>query len=487
MVDNYDNINIQNIINDYININVTNINTNLLNLLFELKNDNKCPAIIFQQNTISCLQIIRKIANDIDNEEYNKYPSLKTDRIKSEKKNKSINKKIEKETKVLSEKQEAKKMLDTKSEKLELIENELINAPHNEFIFNTEKFTQEQVIEWNDKFRIYFPSINGDFHFIIKLLWRGIGIYANGLPDNYLRLVQSLASKKKLAFVFSDHSLVFGVSMPFRTSVIYNDENCIDNLDPMIYHQMAGRAGRRGLDKEGNIVFIGYSWNRIKELSTCAIPTINGLHRPIYTTMHAKLISNNDKWYSVVINNLSKMDYELIPDDIWLTEDNSINNHQLMWNLRYSKDSLICNFLMPYLYKYFNNMNPSSENDQIEIAYFLSKFIHIFESTDNKNILPESSVLKINYDTLYNKINKLDIQYPTNIDGSIWLTIKRNTLIELDNPELRQRLFDFNIKIKAIQHYCYHTKYVTLTKLLGKLLTRIWWIYHTSSPIIRMS
>jgi superfamily II RNA helicase len=38
--------------------------------------------------------------------------------------------------------------------------------------------------------------------------------------------------------------------MPFRTVVILNDIHN-DNLDTMLYHQMSGRAGRRGLIKRG--------------------------------------------------------------------------------------------------------------------------------------------------------------------------------------------------------------------------------------------
>jgi superfamily II DNA or RNA helicase len=482
MVNNYDNV--KDIINKYTGTTIPIINSNLLKLISELKENNMTPAIIFQQNTISCLKVTRQLAIDIELEESRKYPSLRSDRIKNEKKNKAINKKIDKETKELTEKQEVKMMLDPKCDKLELKQIELINAPHPEFIFTNEKFTQDQIIRWDEKFKLYFPNINGDYHFLIKLLWRGIGVYVNGLPDNYLRLVQSLASKKKLAFVLSDQSLVFGVSMPFRTSVIYTCPELNDNLDSMLYHQMAGRAGRRGLDKEGNVVFIGYSWDRIKDLSTCNIPIINGLNRPIYTSLHAKLISNNEKWQSIICNNLSKNNLvDLITEDKWQL-NNDINNLQLMWNLRYSKDSLVVNFLIEYLHKYFNNLNPSCENDQIEIAFFFSKFIHIYEiNENNKYILPEKSILKINYNTLYEKINNLGINYPSNIDGRIWYSIKKNSLLELDNEELRQRLFDFNIKIKSIQHYCFHSKYVTLSKLLGKLLTRIWWIYHSSSPL----
>ena len=53
-----------------------------------------------------------------------------------------------------------------------------------------------------------------------------------------------------------------------------------------------------------------------------------------------------------------------------------------------------------------------------------------------------------------------------------------------DTDKLRSKLYDFGIKIIYIQNYCYQEKYVGLCKLLSKLVTRIWWIYHNSSPIM---
>ena len=51
--------------------------------------------------------------------------------------------------------------------------------------------------------------------------------YIVKFPDNYLRIVQKLANQKKLAVVFSDKELVFGVSMPFPDFVILNDDSLI--------------------------------------------------------------------------------------------------------------------------------------------------------------------------------------------------------------------------------------------------------------------
>ena len=69
------------------------------------------------------------------------------------------------------------------------------------------------------------------------------------------------------------------------------------------------------------------------------------------------------------------------------------------------------------------------------------------------------------------------------------MSIKNNKLfkcsIEKEADIIRQRLFEFGNRIKAIQHFCFHNKITNISRLLGKLLTRIWWIYHTSSPIMR--
>jgi hypothetical protein len=157
---------------------------------------------------------------------------------------------------------------------------------------------------------------------------------------------------------------------------------------------------------------------------------------------------------------------------------------QLMWMLRYSNEGIIISFLLPYLRKYFEMSNPNEINKQIEIAYFLSKFIDIDIANDENYVIPEYQT-KIQYDEIYDALKNINIEIPQYIDGKIWLSIRNNRLIDLKDDILRQRLFNFSTKLKALQHYCYHTKQVNLTKLLGKLLTRIWWIYHTSSPVIR--
>jgi 5'-deoxynucleotidase YfbR-like HD superfamily hydrolase len=494
----YKNI-IQDLLKDYSHFNIKQ-NINLIDLMFKINEEHKSPTIIFQHNTIACLKIARRISNDIDNLEAAKYPNLYNERLKIEKQNKRIIKKNDKIENSLTEKQEIKKMLDNKldnklSEQLNI---DKLNAPHNDFVFSKEKITDIMIEEYNEKFKIFFPFINGDYHFLIKLLWRGIGVYVIGLPDGYLRLIQSLANKKKLAFVFSDISLVFGVSMPFRSVVIYKNNNIVDNLDTMIYRQMEGRAGRRCLDKEGHIIFAGYSWDRIKELSSSSIPSINGINKPIYTFLNANNLCNNKQNYLLINQNLlSNQNYEQLNNDIISNYDTLWNNNKsidynhnyLLWMMRYSYDSIIIIDIIPYIERYYSNIDPNKENNQVELAFLLSNFIDIKYTSNRYNYLSKFNDLykKLNINEIKNNLLTKNITINDNIDCRIWVSIRNNLLVDVDDEILRQELFNFKIKIRSIQHYFFHKKQINVAKLLGKLLTRIWWIYHSSSPVIKLT
>jgi hypothetical protein len=75
------------------------------------------------------------------------------------------------------------------------------------------------------------------------------------------------------------------------------------------------------------------------------------------------------------------------------------------------------------------------------------------------------------------------------VDNKVFLSIQQNSLLQCstiqETDKLRQRLKQFSNTIKHIQHYCYHSNITCLSKIMGKLLTRIWWIYHTSSPVMK--
>jgi ATP-dependent RNA helicase DDX60 len=111
-------------------------------------------------------------------------------------------------------------------------------------------------------------------HPYIRGLRRGVGLYVNDPHlQEYPRIIQGLAQHGQLAVVFSDASLAYGVNMPFRTTAFLGDDAL---LTPLMAAQMSGRAGRRGLDQEGNIVFLGMPMDRIRDLMLGTIANVCG-------------------------------------------------------------------------------------------------------------------------------------------------------------------------------------------------------------------
>ena len=88
---------IKNIMNEYSNYDFDDHNVSLVNIIDNLKNNNLFPAIIFQQNNISCLDIVRKTAEELELKELLKYPNLRKERVQVDKETKRVNKKKEKE------------------------------------------------------------------------------------------------------------------------------------------------------------------------------------------------------------------------------------------------------------------------------------------------------------------------------------------------------------------------------------------------------
>ena len=372
-----------------------------------------------------------------------------------------------------------------------------LNEPHKDFIFNNHQyFSHWQIEEYVKLLKNYFPNEGSEYNYIIDLLYRGVGVYVKGLPEPYLRIVQNLACNKQLAIVFSDESLVFGVSMPFRTSVITRDED----LDSMMYHQMAGRAGRRGLDKQGNIVFVEQSWKRIKNLSTSVIPSIKGIDTIYYGNTYASKLSKNIRWNNLYSNFLLKdkpqedIDnfYEMIKYNIsngnaWeFVNSDEKNFNSMLWKFRSSEKCFRIPIFIQFIKKLYRNCNPVNQKTQIECSKLLSLFINPVEVNE------DFKYKLTNYDDFFDTnihefLSTLALDIPDYIDGRIYLSIQQNKLFDMENKKeydiLREELMKFANDIKNIQHYFFHINEISITRLLGKLLTRILWIYLSSSSL----
>jgi superfamily II RNA helicase len=103
---------------------------------------------------------------------------------------------------------------------------------------------------------VRFPSAYGkDFQ---RYLRHGIGLHHAGLLPRYRRLVERLAQDGLLKVVSGTDTLGVGVNIPIRT-VLFTQLCKFDGektgiLSARDFHQIAGRAGRKGFDDEGWVV-----------------------------------------------------------------------------------------------------------------------------------------------------------------------------------------------------------------------------------------
>ncbi|KAL8431029.1 hypothetical protein Efla_007613 [Eimeria flavescens] len=92
---------------------------------------------------------------------------------------------------------------------------------------------------------------------VLKLAQRGIGIHHGGLLPIIKEMVEILFQRGLVRVLFATETLAVGLNMPART-VVFTDTKKHDGerLRPLLaseYTQMAGRAGRRGIDTCGNV------------------------------------------------------------------------------------------------------------------------------------------------------------------------------------------------------------------------------------------
>jgi len=87
---------------------------------------------------------------------------------------------------------------------------------------------------------------------------RGIAYHHAGLLPSFKEIVECLFTTGLIKLLFTTETFALGVNMPART-VVFNsmfkfDGVGFDVMTCVNYNQMAGRAGRQGIDKEGLVV-----------------------------------------------------------------------------------------------------------------------------------------------------------------------------------------------------------------------------------------
>nr|XP_033772514.1 helicase SKI2W [Geotrypetes seraphini] len=108
---------------------------------------------------------------------------------------------------------------------------------------------------------------------MVELLKRGIGVHHSGILPILKEVIEMLFSRGLVKILFATETFAMGVNMPARTvvfdSIRKHDGTNFRDLVPGEYIQMAGRAGRRGLDTTGMVII----------LCKAQVPEMSDLHK----------------------------------------------------------------------------------------------------------------------------------------------------------------------------------------------------------------
>ena len=99
-----------------------------------------------------------------------------------------------------------------------------------------------------------------EFKFILGCLEKGIGVHHSGIIPVFREMIELLFSKGYIRALFATETFAVGINMPTKTVVFTSLSKFTDKGNRWImsheYTQMAGRAGRRGLDTEGHVIHL---------------------------------------------------------------------------------------------------------------------------------------------------------------------------------------------------------------------------------------
>ena len=122
---------------------------------------------------------------------------------------------------------------------------------------------------------------------LINALRRGLGVHHAGMNRQYRQAVEMLFRKGYLTVVVATGTLALGLNMPCKTVIFSGDSVFLSALN---YRQASGRAGRRGFDLLGNVVFHGIPAHRSLEIMSARLPDLRGQF-PTSVTLILRLLT----------------------------------------------------------------------------------------------------------------------------------------------------------------------------------------------------
>ena len=132
----------------------------------------------------------------------------------------------------------------------------------------------------NYKEYIHLPEYTN----LIELLKKGVAIHHAGMLSVLREMVELLFDRGNIKLLFATETFAVGINVPAKSTIFTSLEKyngyTMRNLYPHEYTQMAGRAGRRGIDTQGLVWILGNmvhlnAANEFKQILTGSPPILS--------------------------------------------------------------------------------------------------------------------------------------------------------------------------------------------------------------------
>ena len=164
-------------------------------------------------------------------------------------------------------------------------------------ISSTVRYECEQIVRKLPNFREYLEL--PEYNKLVSLLEKGIGIHHSGMIPVLREIVELMISKKYIKLLFATESFAIGLDCPIKTAIFTSLTKFDGHNERFLlaheYTQMAGRAGRRGIDVIGHVIHCNNLFNT---------PMLSD-YKSILGGKPQKLISKFHITYSLILNLLN--------------------------------------------------------------------------------------------------------------------------------------------------------------------------------------
>ena len=245
-------------------------------LIAHLKEKNKLPCIVFTFNREYCNGLTKIICEDFEQKlDDTKMSDKYAEKQKAKEKLDAAEEKKQKKLQAKMDKIESKQGGDDnkRRQQNDRDENEALKELNSVFKeFPDFTLVARNTLGDDDAEYIYNNLLTSDPLFQGAMKY-GISWHHAGNNAKMRNATEMLFREKFLNVVIATTTLAQGIHMPCRSVVFAGDSVFLNSLN---YHQCAGRAGRRGFDADGNVIFFGIKRSKISRLLTSNLPKIIG-------------------------------------------------------------------------------------------------------------------------------------------------------------------------------------------------------------------